>query len=272
MSIIQTNDGSQYQKPTVLTTVGAIAAGSTVQQLASGVSSAASTPLINKMRNLNNPKDTVEISNALKTALEKSGLKDKVELMEFTSKNNYKDLGEFCKGIFKKIKSGKSSIGTEIIELQKNMIKEGFNAGFSPQINSVMINTEKMGLTGFHEIGHSINFNNSKFWKAMQITRFASLPMVGLLSMIALCKRKKAEGEEPKGIIDKTTTFIKNNVGKLSFAAMVPMIAEEIKASQRGNKLAKELLKPELYEKVVKSNKYGALSYIATAALVSIGA
>ena len=43
------------------------------------------------------------------------------------------------------------------------------------------------------------------------------------------------------------------------------MLAEELKASQRGNKLAKELLSPELAKKVLKYNRYGAATYIVGA-------
>lgn len=155
-----------------------------------------------------------------------------------------------------------------------NMIKEGFNAGFTPMGNKVLINTEKMGLSGFHEIGHSINFNKSKFWKSLHMYNALKVPfaIAGMLSLAALFKRPKADGEQPTGTFDKVTTFMKNNVGKLTFAAMVPMIAEEVMASVRGNKLAKELLSPELAKKVAKSNIFGAASYVGTAAALALGA
>lgn len=271
MTTIQTNDGSRYQKPTTMATAGAVLAGSTIQGTIASANDFAAFPLMGKMRALNNPKDSVVISNALKKGLENAGLKDKVNLIEYDS-NSYKNMKEFFKGIYQRVKTGKSKFKEELLLLQTNMIREGFNAGFSPIGNAVHINTQKMGLAGFHEIGHAINFNNSKFWKAMQKYRFSAIPIAGLLALTALCKRKKVEGEEPTGTFDKITTFIKNNVGKLTFAAMLPVVAEEMKATARGNKIAKELLNPELYQKVVKSNRLGALTYVGMAVLLSVGA
>lgn len=274
MTTIQTNDGSQYRKPTMAATAGAVVAGSMVQQAAASCSAFTSFPFIGKIQNLNNAKDSVEISKAMHKALEKEGLKDVVEIIDFKSEKNYKNIGEFLKDSFKRIRSGKSSIIKENNQLMYNMIKEGFNAGFTPMGNKVLINTEKMGLSGFHEIGHSINFNKSKFWKSLQMYNALKVPfaIAGMLSLAALLKRPKADGEQPTGTFDKVTTFIKNNVGKLTFAAMVPMIAEEVMASVRGNKLAKELLSPELAKKVAKSNIFGAASYLGTAVALALGA
>ena len=98
-------------------------------------------------------------------------------------------------------------------------------------------------------------------------TPFCLVTLEGVTG-IALCKRKKVDGEKPKGFFDRVTTFIKNNVGVLSAGAMLPVLAEELKATSRGNKLAKQLLSPENYKKVVKSNRWGATTY----ALAVVGA
>lgn len=278
MTTIQTNDGSQYRKPTMAATAGAVVAGSMVQQAAAFCSGFTSFPFIGKMRNLNNTKDSIEISKAMHKALEKEGLKDIVEIIDFKSEKNYKNIWEFqkesFKDSFKRICKGESSIMMENARKIQNMTTEGFNAFFSPIENKILINTEKMGLSGFHEIGHSINFNKSKFWKSLHMYNAFKIPfaIAGMLSLVALLKSPKVEGEKPENAFDKVTTFIKNNVGKLTFAAMVPMIAEEVMASVRGNKLAKELLSPELAKKVAKSNIYGAATYVGTAAALALGA
>jgi len=272
MSVITTNDGSQWQKPTVLTTAGAIVTGSVAQSAMTSANDLCAYPIMGKMRAINNGVDKVEISEALKTALEKGGLKDKVKLIDLKGKKDYKNIIEFIKDFFKNSK-GMNPL-EKIKKMQVNMVKEGFNAGFSPIGNKIIINTEKLGLAGFHEIGHAINFNNSKFWKALQCYRVAQIPiaLAGALSLTALFKRKKVEGEEPHGTFDKITTFIKENVGKLTLLTMVPVVAEEIKATMRGNKLAKEILSPENYKKVVKLNRYGAMTYIGMTLLMSGGA
>ena len=96
--------------------------------------------------------------------------------------------------------------------------------------------------------------------------------LAGLFGAIALFKAPKAEGEKPEGFFDKTTTFIKNNVGKLTFAAMMPMVIEEGLASGRAAKWAKKLLSPELAKKVNKANAFGFASYILLAVATGIGA
>ena len=90
------------------------------------------------------------------------------------------------------------------------------------------------------------------------------------IAAIAICKRKKAEGETSTGAMDSATTFIKNNAGVLSLASSVPLIAEELKASQRGNKLAKSLLSPDIAKKVIKFNRLGAMTYIVGAGAMAL--
>ena len=83
---------------------------------------------------------------------------------------------------------------------------------------------------------------------------------------------KKLEGEEPKNNFDKVTTFIKNNVGKLAVLSFIPLVAEELAASYKGEKLAKQVLSPELLKKVENCNRLGASTYILMASAVGLGA
>lgn len=87
--------------------------------------------------------------------------------------------------------------------------------------------------------------------------------------VVALFKRPKAENEKPKGIVDKVTTFIKNNVGKITFLSMTPIIAEEFIASANGNKLAKQYM-PELYKTVRKANAIAGSTYVISAITKSL--
>ena len=169
-----------------------------------------------------------------------------------------------------------STFGKIQTEKMIQMLEKGRNALFAPKNkrggNKVIINIEKLGVATFHEIGHAMNHNMSKFWKSMQKMRMPMILTGGTLSLIALMKRPKAEGEEPRNAFDKTTTFIKNNVGKLVTLTFVPIIAEELKATSRGNKLAKELLSPETAKKVKTLNKFGAITYIASAGVSGLAA
>lgn len=48
------------------------------------------------------------------------------------------------------------------------------------------------------------------------------------------------------------------------------MLAEELKASSRGNKLAKQVLSPDLYKKVLKTNKFSAIVYVSGTLLTGL--
>ena len=159
-----------------------------------------------------------------------------------------------------------------ISEKMISAIKNGKNAAYNPVDKTVMVNLEKAGGTVFHEIGHAINANKSKFWRALQKVRPVAMFAPLALFLTAILKSKKAEGEKAVGFWDKTTTFIKENVGKLTTLAMLPILAEELRATAVGNKLAKAVLKPEQFKQVVKSNKIGAVSYAAVALLSGFSA
>ena len=146
----------------------------------------------------------------------------------------------------------------------------GNNAGFFSGKNRIFVNVDKFGTAVFHEIGHAINYNSSPFWKVIQKMRAPLVYAPSAFLLVSLFKRKKLEGEEPKNGFDRATDFIKNNAGKLSMLAMVPVIAEELKATLRGNKMARKLCSPELYKKVVKTNTLGAITYISAALLTGL--
>ena len=99
-----------------------------------------------------------------------------------------------------------------------------------------------------------------------------SKAMIPAILITGLLKSKKEDGEQPKGIMDKTTTFIKNNCGKLVFAAMLPTIAEEGLASLNGAKLAKKVLDSNMLKKVNKTNAIAWGSYISLATVMGLGA
>ena len=148
-----------------------------------------------------------------------------------------------------------------------NAVKKGFNAFFSPDFKVVCVNKEKFISPIFHEIGHSINYYKSNFWSGVQKLRAFSLcaPVV-LLGAALLTPKKSEEQKEKQGIIGKIATFTKENAGKLAVLSMLPLLAEELRASQVGNKLAKQYLSGDALKSVLKTNKISALSYSSTVA------
>lgn len=160
-------------------------------------------------------------------------------------------------------------------------IEHGINACFVRPLSSpkykeisnkiILPPGDNLVLSQFHEIGHAMNYNLSKAGKFLQKMRLPALIAVPVIALIALAKHKKAEGEKPEGFFDKATTFIKNHAGKLTFAAFMPIVAEEALASFKGEKLAKTLLSPELMQKVKLTNKFGLLTYAGLAVASAIG-
>ena len=138
------------------------------------------------------------------------------------------------------------------------VVWQGKNAVCDPVLKDIATNMDKTPAVTFHEMGHALN-STKKLGKILQSVRWP-MQMVGvpLILATALLKRKKADGEKPKGFFDKTTTFIKNNAGKLSFAAFLPTLMEEGLADIRGLKLAKQAgLSSDFLKRMSVSNLKG---------------
>lgn len=150
--------------------------------------------------------------------------------------------------------------------------KEGRNSFFYPQTNSILINPKgKTQFAIFHEIGHALNCNNSKFCKNLQKLRTPSTVLIGGIAIAtAIFKQKKEKSEKPESLFDKTTTFVKNNCGKIAFLSMTPILIEEGIATLKGNKLAKEFLSPDKLKELKRLNQKAYFSYILLA--LSLGA
>lgn len=268
-TIIRTDDGRTYQKPEFWKTAAGVAAGYTAATAATYLTSPINKYAMKNMAKTAQKADSVEIKSGLQEALKLSGLDKKVKIVDMSDKTSGASLLDFLP---EKLRNSKFFRGIFEQFDMTGSIKKGKNAGFSNFANKILINTEKMGAAGFHEIGHAINFNKSKFWKTLQLSRIPLTALSGWCLLFAIWKRKKAEGEEPKGFLDKAATFIKNNAGKLAIAAQVPVIAEELMASKRGNALAKKILSPDSAKKVAMTTRFGAMTYISFAASMAFAA
>lgn len=163
-------------------------------------------------------------------------------------------------------------------------IKNGYNACFFPKDarnafgnivykkNTILMPEKGLSFAAFHEIGHSINANKSLFWRTMQKTR--KLGMIGasfILLYGAFSKNVKSDNGKELTTGQKANNFVRNNAGKLSFAVMLPMLAEEAMASIRGQKLANKLLDKNLAKYVKKGNTVAFTSYLISAAALALG-
>ncbi len=155
-------------------------------------------------------------------------------------------------------------------DLYTSLVLKGQNTYYTITNKKIVLPENDLQLAVFHEIGHAMNGNLSKIGKILQKSRSSILLAFPIL-VIALLKNKKSPEEKPKNKLDKITTFIKNNAGKLTFATFIPLLIEEGLASIKGNAIAKQFLSPELAKKVVKYNGVALLSYLTSAIFSGVG-
>ena len=140
--------------------------------------------------------------------------------------------------------------------------------------NSILLSPEKFQGPGFHELGHAMNRNLSKFGKTLQQVNPLLKFVPGFLVMYGAFSKKSKPEKEGAGLTgkQKANNFIRDNAGKLAFFASVPILLEEAMATYKGQKFAEKLLKPELAKKVLKGNSIAYLTYAASAILGGLGA
>lgn len=170
--------------------------------------------------------------------------------------------------------SGLDKKGVRIVPMElssaMNDYALGKNAAYFPKEKVVRINTDKISIAGFHELGHAMNDITGKFGKFLSKLRWPGRIMAGWMGTIALFSRPKPK-EAPKNSFD----FVKDNCGKIAFACMLPTVVEEGMASYKGLKLAKKTgLAEPLIKNMKKLYKKALLTYIghATATGLAVGA
>lgn len=275
MTIIH-NQWQRYRKPEVDNCVEGVMAGLSVSYALSSAKRIISPKIMKNAfyinRNLTSDElDSVE--KAIDSTMNDSGLVKKgVRVVKATDKNR-----EEIKSILQKELD--NNFLSKFIPIRKKnrmilsdteVLCRGRNAVHLPISKTIIIHEKESILAFFHEAGHAANVNLSKIAKVLNKCKLAkklSIP----IAIIALLKTKKAQNEEPNGIIDKTTTFVKENAGKLTFAAFLPLLIEEGIASVKGNNFAKKLLSPDLFKKVAKTNAAGFSTYVVLAMLTSLG-
>lgn len=135
--------------------------------------------------------------------------------------------------------SGLKEKGVQIEPAQfssvKNDFSRGINACYIPDAKKVLINTDKISIAGFHELGHAMNNLMSKYGiKYLAHMRAPGYAIAGLMEYFAIFSRTKPKSA-PRSISD----VIEDNCGKIAFLAMLPVVAEEAIASIRGIRLAR---------------------------------
>ena len=252
-------------------------AGSFVGTTVSNLSKPVSASCMNKLKEIGKALTDSEygaVKNATSKLLKVTGLDKKgVSILSATAENSdaiSKVLQkEFSGNIVTKLMPER--IKKFLSAILTNTFTCAQNAAYTFKSKKLILpEGKKLSLAAFHEVGHAMNANLSTVGKLLQKIRPLSILAIPI-SIIALLKSPKKDGEKPQGIVDKTTTFVKNNAGKLTFLSFLPMLIEEGMASLKGNSLARKLLSPELASKVAKTNKIAYLTYLGTAIAAGLG-
>ena len=287
-NVIVTNDGKCYEKPSTGTSVGAYMVGSTasvaaqypITALTGRIFSSGTEKVVKDFgRGGKYAAETPVIRKAAKDAFTKSGLANfGVEVLDATAENKnaiieYMEQGlpKWMQKISKNFPNIPILAKAQILAQAENAEK-GLNAFYAFEPKKVVFSMENNPLLAFHEMGHGLNFNTKGVGKILSTIRNPMMKLSGLVLLVALCKRKKMEGEEPKGMFDKVTTFVKNNCGKLAFMCALPTVFEEALATAKGLKLAKGAGASEQMLKQIKVlNAKGLLTYIGVAVAMGVG-
>ncbi len=271
----------KYKNPSIGTILGGALAGYTVNGLVGGVSLPIAGKIVDKMKQISDlPDDEFkQVDEALNKVLKNTTLSDRGITVKKVPTVEAESFWDRCITLLDPIKSTKQgnnayysqdTKGRLIDKLKKFLPKEKLEAIESKTIYRPEKN---LSLIVFHEMGHAANEQFSKVGKFLQKIRGPLMKLAPItILLIGLLKTKKAPDEKPKKTTDKINTFIKNNAGKLTFLALVPMLIEEAMASIKGYKFAKEAgLSKDLLAKVAKANKIAYLTYFSSAILAPIG-
>lgn len=283
------NQEQQYQKPSAGAIFGGIVAGSLVQNAAPFPAMPFAVKIVDKMKKISNLSNDEfkQVTEGINKTLKNTTLSEKGVTLKRIPTVEAKSFREKCRNTINPIKgTEQGNCAYYVSEEPKADRLKGFLEKFAPKelledlkaktylkAKTIVAPEKNLSLAIFHEIGHAANNHLDEIGKLLQKSRkplmFIVTPLIGL---VALCKTKKAPNQEPQGTMDKATDFIKNNAGKLTFLAFVPILAEEAIASIKGCKFAKEAgLSTELVAKVAKTNKIAYLTYLGSALLTSLG-
>lgn len=199
-------------------------------------------------------KENASFNNAALKMLEESGAKAKGAEIFNISKEN---------------KSATEDLSLSIPKKLLDLVEEGKNAFYHIHSKKI-ITSDKAQIYAMHEIGHAINYNVSKFGKVLTACRPTQGLFLAPFMLTALIKTKKEEGEKAEGFWDKTTTFIKNNIGKITFISFLPTLFDETVASLRAHSFAKKHLSPDLVAKQAKMLGWAGSTYYIAAISASL--
>ncbi len=270
---IVTYNGKKYQNPNSTNTIVGFLAANTAGFITYRSINKLSNIPIKRLCKAISATDNDTFKQAAEKAFSNSNLTEKgVKFMNVTEQNYANILKNSQQNLPKWIKKNPITERFYMKPIIKKLrtVLAGQNAYYNFKNGKIIINKDKMSWAIFHEMGHAMNDKVFGVGKILTKLRFPMQILTPIAILTAMFKRKKAEGEIPEGFFDKTTTFIKENAGKLAFAGIAPMVLEEGLASIKGAKLAKNLLSPENLKKLNKQNLGAFTTYLGMAVAISL--
>ena len=221
-----------------------------------------------------------DIWNAAQKAFKNSPIKDSVQLIDY-NKSNWKPIAdkliekrkEFLKqnkNPFVKLRALTWPTDKELKE-RLYVYAQGKNACYMPATSQILTNKEKKANAVFHEMGHALNAKGLGLGKILAKTRAKGAQAVPFVFGISMLTPKDSEDNPTKNKYYKGLLTLKKHAGLIASACLLPLTLEEGLASIKGGKMAKEVLSPELYKKVNKSNIKAFIAYSISMIMVGAG-
>jgi len=168
-------------------------------------------------------------------------------------------------------------VSEALAKTQGLIFKTGNNACFLPEANKIITPAKNLATSVFHEMGHAMNYNGGGVLKVLQKARPVAMALPGIILTASIFNKRKTTDEKSDSKVQNFFDGVKKNAGKLSFLAMMPVIAEEGIASLRGDKIARGLVKSgelskQILNKVRLTNACGFASYVFAAGIMGAGA
>jgi len=270
------SNGYDYKKDVRGGGIAALVAGGAVEmipQIQIG------TKLLQKMQKVHTytPEEVTQIRNAAQQILKNRGLVEKGVKIKYLSEETLAEPKSFLERFLQSrnpinaIKEGKNACftgnglkGLDTKTLKEVLLEEG---------NTVLMPEKHLQGAVFHELGHADNFHNGKILKLLQKCRpVIILPMLILMYGAFSKKSRPKDGETELTKGQKTNNFIRDNAGKLSFAAMLPVLIEEGAATIKGKRFAKNLISEDVAKRALKGNWMGFVSYTLAAVCAGLAA
>ena len=207
------------------------------------------------------------------SSFKKEILSNKKELEKLIAWMPEGNLKEFYRKQFESI----SKKHVKEIKKQYRIVRDGKNAFYRYQTNTIRINMRNKAGAVFHEFGHHVDLSRlPKFLlhgvSLLRNRNFRGMTYWAILltAMLTPEQKKDVKVVKPDKDVDKSKQihpfrkFVKNNCALLAAGISVPYVLEEINASIVGQRIGSKFLKSPQAKRLLKKSHIGsAISYVS---------